>query len=108
HEGSLSTCHANSPGDALRRLETMVLMGEVALPLAAVRDQLHASLDMVVQVARQPGGGRKVVEIAEVAAAAGGDRRRMRVLADARGVRALPSRPARARVQPPRRSWLCR
>ncbi|MGH3093925.1 MAG: CpaF family protein, partial [Gaiellaceae bacterium] len=40
HEGSLSTCHANGPIDALRRLETMVLMGEVALPLAAVREQL--------------------------------------------------------------------
>ncbi len=40
HEGSLSTCHANSPPDALRRLETMVLMGDVALPLAAVRDQV--------------------------------------------------------------------
>ena len=40
HEGSLSTCHANGPVDALRRLETMVLMGDVALPLAAVREQL--------------------------------------------------------------------
>src|SRR5207248_4929765 len=38
HEGSLSTCHANSPTDALRRLETMVLMGDVALPLVAVRE----------------------------------------------------------------------
>ena len=39
HEGSLSTCHANSPADALRRLETMVLMSDVALPLEAVREQ---------------------------------------------------------------------
>ena len=46
HEGSLSTCHANSPDDALRRLETMVLMGEVQLPLAAVRSQLEAALDL--------------------------------------------------------------
>src|SRR5205823_10719301 len=50
HEGSLSTCHANGPDDALRRLETMVLMGDVALPLAAVRDQLAAALDLVIQV----------------------------------------------------------
>ena len=56
HEGSLSTCHANSPDDALRRLETMVLMGEVQLPLAAVRSQLEAALDLVVQVARFPDG----------------------------------------------------
>ena len=66
HEGSLSTCHANSPADALRRLETMVLMGEVALPLAAVREQVQASLDLVVHVARRPGGARAVVAVAEV------------------------------------------
>ena len=41
HEGSLSTCHANSPDDALARLETMVLMGDVGLPLAAVRAQVE-------------------------------------------------------------------
>src|SRR5206468_3928374 len=56
HEGSLSTCHANSPPDALRRLETLVLMGDVALPLAAVREQVRSALDLVVQVARRPGG----------------------------------------------------
>jgi pilus assembly protein CpaF len=66
HEGSLSTCHANSPDDALRRLETMVLMGEVQLPLAAVRSQLEAALDLVVQVARFPDGRRRIVAVAEV------------------------------------------
>ncbi|HEX3622866.1 MAG TPA: CpaF family protein [Acidimicrobiales bacterium] len=66
HEGSLSTCHANSPDDALRRLETMVLMGEVQLPLAAVRSQLESALDLVIQVARRPDGSRKVVAVAEV------------------------------------------
>jgi pilus assembly protein CpaF len=66
HEGSLSTCHANSPDDALRRLETMVLMGEVQLPLAAVRSQLEAALDLVIQVARRPDGSRRVVAVAEV------------------------------------------
>ena len=65
HEGSLSTCHANTPDDALRRLETMTLMAEVGLPLAAVREQIAASLDLVVHVARSGaraaaggGGGR--------------------------------------------------
>src|SRR3954462_6696124 len=66
HEGSLSTCHANSPEDALRRLETMVLMGETALPLAAVREQLVAALDLIVQVARRPDGARAIVDVAEV------------------------------------------
>jgi pilus assembly protein CpaF len=96
HEGSLSTCHANGPLDALRRIEAMILMGESALPLAAVRDQLHAALDLVVHVARQPDGGRQVVAVAEVAAPrgpAGADR--VRVLADAAGVCALPCRPVR-------------
>ncbi len=66
HEGSLSTCHANSPVDALRRLETLVLMGDVALPLAAVREQVRSALDLVVQIARRPDGGRRVVAVAEV------------------------------------------
>src|SRR3712207_5770869 len=66
HEGSLSTCHANSPPDALRRLETMVLSGDVALPLAAVRDQAHAALDLIVQVGRGSGGARHIVEVVEV------------------------------------------
>ena len=66
HEGSLTTCHANGPEDALRRLETMVLMAEVGLPLQAVREQLASAVDLVVQVARRPGGERRVVAVAEV------------------------------------------
>src|SRR3954447_19220468 len=66
HEGSLSTCHANSPADALRRLETMILMSDVALPLAAVRDQICSSLDLIVHIARQPDGSRRVVAVGEV------------------------------------------
>ncbi len=66
HEGSLSTCHANSPGDALRRLETLVLMGDVALPLAAVREQVRSAIDLVVQIARRPDGGRRVTAVCEV------------------------------------------
>ena len=51
HEGSLSTCHANGPDDALRRLETMVLLADVGLSLVAVREQLTSAIDMVVHVA---------------------------------------------------------
>ncbi|MBK9180241.1 MAG: CpaF family protein [Acidimicrobiales bacterium] len=111
HEGSLSTCHANSPADALRRLETMILMGDVALPLAAVREQLAASLDLVVQIARRPGGGRAVVEVAEVVGEGGSDPGpgrgpgpgpgRVRLLAGVDGLRSLARRPPRAPGAPP-------
>jgi len=92
HEGSLSTCHANSPDDALRRLETMVLMGEVQLPLAAVRNQLEAALDLVVQVARFPDGRRRIVAVAEVLAGSGASEggSRTRLIADADGLVAQP------------------
>ncbi len=123
HEGSLSTCHANSPVDALRRLETMILMGDVDLPLDAVRTQLESALDLVVQVARAPGGSRQVVEVAEVRQATdrrgGDDGRRRRVpgpegpggrtrrLAGARSVVALPERQGRAPgFIPPDTTWL--
>jgi pilus assembly protein CpaF len=105
HEGSLSTCHANSPPDALRRLETMVLMGDVALPLAAVRDQVRSALDLVVQVARRPGGRRAIVAVDEVVDGDGPVR--TQPLADARGLRALPVRPARDSAAPPAdQSWV--
>jgi pilus assembly protein CpaF len=74
HEGSLSTCHANSPIDALRRLETMALMASVDLPLAAVREQVQSSIDLVVQVARGARGSRRVVAVDEVVPAAAGGR----------------------------------
>ena len=93
HEGSLSTCHANGPLDALRRLETMVLMGDVALPLAAVREQVASALDLVVQVARRPGGGRAVVEVAEVTGPGGA-----RSVADGFTVVRPISRPPRAQA----------
>jgi pilus assembly protein CpaF len=66
HDGSLTTVHANTPTDALARLETLVLLGGVALPIAAVRAQLAASIDVIVQVARGADGCREVVEVAEV------------------------------------------
>jgi pilus assembly protein CpaF len=65
HDGSLSTCHASTPVDALRRLETMVLMG-ADLPLRAVREQIASAVDLVVQIARRPDGARRVVAVAEV------------------------------------------
>jgi pilus assembly protein CpaF len=91
HEGSLSTCHANTPPDALRRLETMVLMGDVALPLAAVRDQVRSALDLVVQVARRPGGRRAIVAVEEVLDDDDGPVR-TRPLAAATGLHELPGR----------------
>ena len=66
HEGSLSTCHANSPRDALRRLEAMALLAEVDLPLAFVRSQLAAAVDLIVHVARDHAGRRRVVEVLDV------------------------------------------
>ena len=91
HEGSLSTCHANSPVDALRRLEVMVLTAALDLPLEAVRDQMAAALDLVVHVARLPGGHRGVVAVAEVARSPIRPRRRAcESWPIARGLRALP------------------
>ena len=67
HGGCLSTCHANGPTDALRRIETMALLGDTGVPLAAVRPQMAGAIDMVVHVARTGDGRRKVVAVAEVA-----------------------------------------
>ncbi|VFR22515.1 Type II/IV secretion system ATP hydrolase TadA/VirB11/CpaF, TadA subfamily [plant metagenome] len=66
HEGSLTTLHANSPRDALARLETMILMAGMALPLQAVREHIAASIDVVVQQTRLPSGRRLVSAIVEV------------------------------------------
>jgi pilus assembly protein CpaF len=102
HEGALSTCHANSAADALARLETMALLAETGLPLAAVRAQLTASLDLVVHVVRRPDGSRRVDEVAEL----GGRRCDVTVLADRSGLRALPLRAPRAEVAAPDPSWV--
>ncbi len=72
HDGSLSTVHANSPEDALRRLETLALMAGLGLPHAAVREQVAAAVDLVVHQARRPDGSRVVESIVEVVRAAGG------------------------------------
>ncbi len=67
HEGSLSTVHANSTRDALSRLETMILMAGVSLPVRAVREYLSSALDMIIHVARLSDGSRKVVRVTEIA-----------------------------------------
>ncbi len=72
HRGALSTLHANSPADALRRLETLALMAGVGLPHAAIREQLGRGFELVVHLERLANGRRVVVEIAEVVRAAGG------------------------------------
>ncbi|MEY3290733.1 MAG: hypothetical protein RLY19_824 [Actinomycetota bacterium] len=66
HEGSLSTVHANSPRDALRRLETMVLLGGVELPLRAVREQVASSIDLIVHLVRDTVGRRFISTVTEV------------------------------------------
>jgi pilus assembly protein CpaF len=65
HDGALSTVHANSPADALRRVETLVLMAGVGLPHAAVAEQVRRGIDLVVHIERQADGARRVTEIAE-------------------------------------------
>jgi pilus assembly protein CpaF len=72
HDGSLSTVHAGSPEEALRRLETLALMAGVGLPHAAIREQVADAIDLVVQQARVPDGSRRVVAVAEVVRVAGG------------------------------------
>lgn len=67
HDGSLSTGHANSTGDMLSRLETMVLTGSSGLPLDAVRQQIASALDIIVHLSRLRDKSRKTVEITEVA-----------------------------------------
>jgi pilus assembly protein CpaF len=107
HDGSLSTCHANSPPDALRRLETMVLMGDVGLPHAAVREQIASAVDLVVHVERVRGGRRRISAIDEVGPLTDDGRSTTRRLVTALAVEALPSRARRSdEVEPPRPDWL--
>jgi pilus assembly protein CpaF len=107
HEGSLSTCHANSPVDALRRLEVMALSAGLDLPLTAVRDQLTAALDLVVQVVRGSGGARVIHAVGEVVDPPA-DGRRIRLLAGPDGLHDLPARtPRRPGTPAPDPAW-CR
>ena len=66
HDGSLTTVHANTPRDALSRLETMVLMSGAELPLRAIRDQISSAVNIVVQQSRFSDGKRRITHIAEI------------------------------------------
>ena len=80
HDGSMATCHANGPLDALRRLETLVVQHAPSWPMDAVRDHVRSSIDVLVHVERGAGGVRSVSEIVEVLApGAAGDHRTLAV-----------------------------
>ena len=66
HDGSMTTAHANSARDLLSRLETMVLMSGMELPLRAIRSQIASAVDIVVQIARLRDGSRKIINISEI------------------------------------------
>ncbi|MEZ2347764.1 CpaF family protein [Terriglobus sp. RCC_193] len=67
HDGSLTTIHANSPRDAIARLETMAMMANVGLPEKAIRSQIAAAVHLIVQVARMSDGSRRITHITEIA-----------------------------------------
>jgi pilus assembly protein CpaF len=67
HDGSITTLHANSPRDALSRLETMISMANLNLPERAMRQQIASAIDVIIQVSRLSDGKRKVIAISEVA-----------------------------------------
>jgi pilus assembly protein CpaF len=92
HEGALSTVHANSPEDALRRVETLALMAGVGLPHEAIREQLGRGLDLVIHLARLSDGSRRVVEVGEVVRTAGsvGVRGLFRLGSEAEGLQWAP------------------
>ena len=66
HDGSLSTAHANSPRDAISRLETMVLMAGMDLPVRAIREQISSALDLIVHLTRMRDGSRRITHVTEV------------------------------------------
>jgi pilus assembly protein CpaF len=67
HEGSMTTVHANSPRDALSRIENMVLMSGIDLPVRAIREQMASALHVIVHVARFPDGRRRITRVSELA-----------------------------------------
>src|SRR5690606_26772106 len=71
-DGSLTTAHANSPRDVLARLEVLVLMAGVDIPVLALREQVASAIDIVVQQARQSDGVRRITEITEITGMEGG------------------------------------
>ena len=67
HEGSITTLHANSPVDAINRLETMLLMNDMDLPIPAIRGYIENAIDLIVQIDRLSDGKRKITSISEIA-----------------------------------------
>jgi pilus assembly protein CpaF len=67
HEGSLSTVHANTPRDALARIENMILMAGLDLPVRAIREQVSSAIHVVIQISRLSDGSRKVTHVSEIA-----------------------------------------
>jgi pilus assembly protein CpaF len=66
HEGSLSTLHANTPRDALNRLETMIMMAGMEIPIQAIRDYISSSLDLIVHLSRLGDGSRRITKVTEI------------------------------------------
>jgi pilus assembly protein CpaF len=66
HDGSMSTIHANTTHDVLIRLDSMILMSGIDLPIRSIREMISSAIDLVVQTARMPDGSRKVITITEV------------------------------------------
>jgi pilus assembly protein CpaF len=66
HEGSMTTCHANSARDSLARMETMCLMAGMDLPMRAIREQISSAINIIVHLGRLPDGSRKVMQVTEV------------------------------------------
>jgi pilus assembly protein CpaF len=73
HEGSMTTIHSNSPRDTLRRLETLVAMGELQIPLKAIREQICSAIHLIVHQERLVDGSRKITSITEVLGMEGGE-----------------------------------
>jgi pilus assembly protein CpaF len=71
HDGSITTIHANNPRDAIARIETMAMMGSIALPAAAIRAQIASAVDLIVQVSRMSDGSRRVTHISEITGTSG-------------------------------------
>ncbi|MDQ1382769.1 MAG: pilus assembly protein CpaF [Actinomycetota bacterium] len=106
HDGSLSTVHANSPDDALARIETLALCSDVPLPLPAIRQQLVAAIDGIVQVRRGLDGRRVITAVAELGT--GGDARTRNLLTRVDGrltACSPPDRPARRPEVDLAREW---
>jgi pilus assembly protein CpaF len=66
HDGSMTTLHANTPRDAIRRMETMVLMSGMDLPVRAIREQIASAVDLIVQLERMQDGSRRITQVSEV------------------------------------------